>query len=176
MLGLHVTPDSFRLNQCPPAASAPAPGSHTSHQNGTCSGDFSLIRVAPGHFRQQVWRQFQSRDFLRRHFQPRGILCFGIGLSTFDYVPVAERRMWVCTLPLIERRYEYLRRGQSEPPGCHFCCTRHLHRSIAVLPQVSSGAHFRRPFVTTLVASRVVDLRLTAGGRWCKPSYSAYYR
>lgn len=103
MLGLHATPDSFRLNQCPPAASAPAPGSHTSHQNGTCPGDFSLIRVAPGLFRQQVWRQFQSRDFLRRHFQPRGILCFGMGLSTFDYVPVAERRMWVCTLPLIER-------------------------------------------------------------------------
>lgn len=103
MLGLHATPETFRLNQCPPAASAPAPGSHTSHQNGTCPGDFSLVRVAPGLFRQQVWRQFQSRDILRRHFQPRGILCFGIGLSTFDYVPVAERRMWVCTLPLIKR-------------------------------------------------------------------------
>jgi len=146
VLGLHVTPDSFRLNQCPPAASAPAPGSHTSHQNGTCPGDFSLVRVAPGLFRQQVWRQFQSRDILRRHFQPHGILCFGIGLSTFDYVPVAERRMWVCTLPLIERGYEYRTSWPIRAPWLPFL----PHQAFTPLGRCVATGSFGGPLSATV--------------------------
>jgi len=34
---MHTTPDSFRLNQSPPAASTPAPGPHTSRAVGLLS-------------------------------------------------------------------------------------------------------------------------------------------
>jgi hypothetical protein len=154
MLGLHATPDSFRLNQCPPAASTPAPGSHTSLCNGTRCEDVGLVRVAPGPFRRQVWQQFQPEGFPCRHFQPHGILRFSMGLFTLVTIPVTGRRMWVCTLPLIDVR-------PIRAPWPPSTSTRTSYHSAPCVATGPFRVRFGRPFLRLSSFTPAVRLRLT---------------
>jgi len=108
--GLHTTPDSFRLSQCPLAASTPAPGPpHQFLQRHLLREQFGLIRVAPGLFRQQVWRQFRHRQL-----SLSGLPLPSLSTSRYPVrwygplrvlnIPATGRRIWVCTLPLIEEQ------------------------------------------------------------------------
>jgi len=82
--GLHATPAPFRLGQCPPVASTPAPGSHTS----SASRDHSrpvlsrTVRIAPGPF----WRQSRPR-----FPSPRGVpatVAFNLTVPALRYGPL----------------------------------------------------------------------------------------
>jgi len=82
--GLHATPAPFRLGQCPPVASTPAPGSHTS----SASRDHSrpvlsrTVRIAPG----PSWRQSRPR-----FPSPRGVpatVAFNLAVPALRYGPL----------------------------------------------------------------------------------------
>jgi len=47
VLGMHATPAPFRLGQCPPVASTPAPGSHTS--SASCDHSQPVLTHHPDH-------------------------------------------------------------------------------------------------------------------------------
>jgi hypothetical protein len=62
--GLHATPVPFGLGQCPPVASAPAPGSHTNQP----------FRIAPGPLWRRSGRRFEPPEgtLLDGRSQPHG--------------------------------------------------------------------------------------------------------
>jgi hypothetical protein len=121
-------------------------------------------------------------------FQPLGILWSPVSTSRFPkprYEPlhvflstaVAQRRVWVITLPLsCRRRCEPSPLGQSEPPGRRPPDARSLHlrplRCRSFLCRFGSGDSFHR----SRGFPKSSRLRLSAAERRHKPRYAAFFR
>jgi len=156
---MPATPDLLWLGQSLPAASAPAPGPHTS----LCWPDLSsrqgvgLIRIAPGPFQTQVDQSFQRTESAATTdpFQPHGCLDIRMSLSTlFSFADIARRRSKVRPQPLCHS-------GWHRAPWAPSSCPR-LSRpsvlSVAGRPFVSSGVV---RFSAALAASRLIAFVLT---------------
>jgi len=143
---MHTTPDSSRLSQCPPAATTPAPGPHTSrlaalvHRRRPCPsrlGVFSAAGLATISVRRLPSPSSSTSRFLR----------FSMSLSTFLTFPWQNGVCGLHATPDCGPIQVSPPIGQSEPPGrlppapgpqvnrLAPCCHGGLRRS-------TSGGHF----------------------------------
>jgi len=95
-----ATPVLLWRGQSLPAATAPAPGPHTSRGEvdfSSVSADVGLIRIAPGPFQSQVepsWGRAQAPKLSMAPVRPRGFLDLRMSLSTLLIIAaVAQRRI-----------------------------------------------------------------------------------
>jgi len=150
--GLHTTPDSFRLSQCPLAASTPAPGPpHQFLQRHLLREQSALSGLPRGFFGNRLGGNFgtvssRCRGFLYRHFQPRGILCTGMGLFAFVTSPRQDGVFGYA-------RYPWLRNRPIRAPWPPSTSTRILHQLVDRVAAAPLRIRFGRRFQAALATS-----------------------